>query len=61
MAMSAHHKVFKTDESPPAQRIILPFRRFTDYEASSSVLLLFSIVVALVLVNSPIGEIYSGI
>lgn len=45
----------------PLAEIVLTFRQFAHLEASSGILILASAVVALLLANSPMGELYAAI
>ncbi len=50
-----------TNQSPPIDRILAPFRAFTDGSASGGVLLIVATLVALVWVNSPWAAAYDGL
>ncbi|MEJ2231044.1 MAG: Na+/H+ antiporter NhaA [Nitrospirales bacterium] len=48
----------ESENNPPIGKVLSPFNRFIEHEASSGILLCFMTVVALVWANSPYGEGY---
>ena len=50
-----------TQESPPIEKVLLPFRMFIHNEVSSGVLLMLSAGLALIWANSPWTEVYTAL
>ncbi len=59
--MAAMRKEFKTDKSPPVQKLRGIFHRFTQEEATSSILLILTILIAVIWINLPFGHTYTAL